>query len=69
MSARRDAKNDAAQRTAASCPKCQSPVVLWRLSHPHIDSSGFESYFFKCNECGAWLVGIVDPYDEELLVI
>jgi hypothetical protein len=65
MSAGRDATKRARHTTAASCPKCRSPIVLWRLPLPDIDSSGFESYFFKCNECGAGLVGIVDPCDEE----
>jgi hypothetical protein len=69
MSARRNAKKRARHTTAASCPKCQSPIVLWQVRPPGVDSSGFEGYFFKCNECGAWLVGVVDPYDKELRTI
>jgi DNA-directed RNA polymerase subunit M/transcription elongation factor TFIIS len=69
MSAGRDAKKQAKHTTAASCPKCQSPIVLWQVQLPDIDSSGVESYFFKCGECGAWLVGIVDPYDKDSLTI
>ena len=52
----------------ASCPKCQARLVFCRVSNPHIDSGGFESYFLECSECGAWLVGIIDPCDEALLL-
>jgi len=68
MSAGRDATKRVRRTTATSCPKCQSPIVLRRLRLPDIDSSGFESYFFKCNVCSAWLVGVVDPCDERLLM-
>jgi hypothetical protein len=54
--------------TAASCPKCGADVVLRRTLNPHVDSSGFENYFLKCNQCGAWLIGIIDPYDGTLLL-
>jgi hypothetical protein len=35
---------------------------------PRFDSSGFESYEFQCSHCGATLAGIVDPYDDRLLL-
>jgi uncharacterized Zn finger protein len=54
--------------TEASCPKCGARAMIHRLSDPNIDSCGFENYFLKCNDCGAWLVGIIDPYDETLLL-
>jgi hypothetical protein len=34
----------------------------------HIDTCGFESYSLECHECGARLAGIIDPYDDELLL-
>ena len=64
-----DLSSEEAERTtAASCPKCRADVVLHRVLNPQIDSSGFENYFLKCNECGVWLIGIIDPYDEALLL-
>jgi uncharacterized Zn finger protein len=53
---------------AASCPKCGVDVVLHRILNPQFDSSGFENYFLKCNQCGVWQIGIIDPYDETLLL-
>ena len=39
------------------------------LSEDHvIDACGFESYTFACKECGAALSGIVDPFDDALLI-
>jgi hypothetical protein len=35
---------------------------------PHFDSSGFESYAFKCKFCRGSLGGIIDPYNGTLLV-
>jgi hypothetical protein len=58
-----------AERTmAAACPKCGVRVVIYRILNPNIDSSGFENYFLKCNQCSVWLIGIIDPYDEALLL-
>lgn len=59
---------EAERSTAASCPKCGTRIVLHRMLDPHIDSCGFENYFLKCNQCGVWLIGIIDPYDETLLL-
>ena len=64
----RSASVEAELTTSASCPKCGADVVLHRTLNPHIDSSGLESYFLKCNQCSAWLIGIIDPYDEALLL-
>jgi hypothetical protein len=33
-----------------------------------MDSSGFENYFLKCDQCSVWLFCIIDPYDETLLL-
>jgi hypothetical protein len=35
----------------------------------HIGASGFESYRFSCHACAVLLAGIVDPYDETLLLL
>ncbi len=35
---------------------------------PHIDACGFESYSFECVECDSALTGIIDPYDDALLL-
>ncbi len=39
-----------------------------RSRTPRIDSCGFESYSLECVECGGLLGGIIDPYDETLLL-
>ncbi len=42
--------------------------MFCRSRTPRIDACGFESYSLECQECGARLAGIIDPYDEELLL-
>jgi hypothetical protein len=59
---------EAERTTAAACPRCGVRVVVHRILNPNIDSSGFENHFLKCNQCSAWLIGIIDPYDEALLL-
>jgi len=69
MAAGNDLRSEEAERkAAASCPECGAEIVLQRVMNPHIDSSGFENYFLKCDQCGVWLIGIIDPYDETLLL-
>jgi hypothetical protein len=51
-----------------SCPRCAARFAFRRSAHPAIDASGFESYTFACEECGASLSGIVDPLDDALLI-
>jgi hypothetical protein len=62
-------KTDGSARTRfTACPACDARLVLFR-SHPApIDSCGFESYNLECKQCGTALVGIIDPYDDALLV-
>jgi hypothetical protein len=49
------------------CPKCCERFIY---AGPHqIDACGFESYSFDCKVCGSSLAGILDPYDETLLLI
>jgi uncharacterized Zn finger protein len=59
---------EAERTTSAACPKCGVRVVVHRILNPHTDSSGLENYFLKCDQCSAWLIGIIDPYDETLLL-
>jgi hypothetical protein len=33
-----------------------------------VDCSGFENYELKCAECGAALIGVIDPRDDQLLL-
>ena len=54
-------------RTIA-CPKCDAHFVFCRSSKPFIDACGFESYTLACHECGASLAGVVDPFDDTLLI-
>ena len=44
------------------------PFAFCRSENPVIDACGFESYTFACKECGASLSGIVDPFDNALLI-
>jgi hypothetical protein len=63
-----DEPNTALGAQAVACPKCDAPFVFCRNSKPFIDACGFESYALECHECGASLAGIVDPFDETLLL-
>jgi hypothetical protein len=51
-----------------ACPGCGARFAFCRSEHPVIDACGFESYTFACKECGAPLSGIVDPFDDALLI-
>jgi hypothetical protein len=51
-----------------ACPACNAGLAFHRHSTPHIDACGFESYSLECKECGAALAGIVDPFDDTLLL-
>ena len=50
------------------CPKCTARLTFSRSRTPQIDACGFERYSLECNECGASLAGIVDPFDDTLLL-
>lgn len=50
------------------CPRCAARLTFGRSHVPLIDSCGFESYSLKCEQCGAALVGIIDPSDDRLLI-
>jgi predicted nucleic acid-binding Zn ribbon protein len=50
------------------CPKCSAQLRFQRSSFPLMDSCGFETYSLECDQCGAQLVGIIDPFDDQLLL-
>ena len=50
------------------CPRCDAALMFLRSAKPHFDSCGFESYSLECKECGVPLAGIIDPFDETLLL-
>jgi uncharacterized protein YbaR (Trm112 family) len=66
MSRRR--RDHALDAQIVACPKCNAQLMLRRSRVPRIDESGFESYNLECEACGTALSGIVDPYDDMLLV-
>ncbi len=51
-----------------ACPACHAALAFHRNSMPRIDACGFESYSLQCNECGVPFAGIVDPFDDTLLL-
>jgi hypothetical protein len=51
------------------CPNCESPLWNWNTNSPIVDACGFESYSLRCDECEAQLGGIVDPEDDQLLLV
>ena len=50
------------------CPKCTAQLIFYRSNMPRIDACGFESYSLECEKCGAAFAGIVDPFDDTLLL-
>ena len=51
-----------------ACPTCDARFTFSRSDAPDIDACGFESYRLACDECGAALTGIIDPFDDTLLL-
>ena len=50
------------------CPKCFAQLRFQRSSFALMDSCGFETYSLECDQCGAQLIGIIDPVDDQLLL-
>lgn len=50
------------------CLKCQARLTFHRALIPLMDSCGFESYSLECGACAVVFAGIIDPYDEALLL-
>ena len=46
------------------CPVCGSFIS----GAGHIDGCGFGCHEFHCRKCSALVVGVMDPYDDELLL-
>ena len=63
-----DRAGTVAEPQVVTCPKCDAAFAFCRSRVPFIDSCGFESYSFTCRECAAPLRGIVDPFDDTLLL-
>jgi hypothetical protein len=55
------------QTREARCPACSQPVICAEVDAA-FDSHGFESYRIDCGACETPLEGIVDPFDETLLL-
>lgn len=51
-----------------ACPRCAARLIFGRPLIPLIDGCGFESYCVKCDQCGVELVGVIDPFDDQLLL-
>jgi hypothetical protein len=51
----------------AQCPNCDQPVVCSE-ANARFDSHGFESYQLDCGFCQTSLEGMVDPFDDALLL-
>jgi hypothetical protein len=56
------------QLGAVNCPRCEARLRPDRTPASLMDSCGFESYHLECDACGIQLAGIVDPYDDALLL-
>ena len=63
-----DASETSGPPLIADCPKCGTRITCFGNRTAQIDSCGFETYNFQCEKCGARLDGIIDPFDEKLLV-
>jgi hypothetical protein len=50
------------------CPNCKARITFRKARSPHTDEQGFEGYGFNCNVCRSCLVGVIDPFDGELLL-
>jgi hypothetical protein len=52
----------------AECPKCRARFTFRRARAVRFDSEGFESYKLACGSCGAFLAGVIDPFEGTLLL-
>jgi hypothetical protein len=56
------------QPLVIKCPKCQARLTFHRALAPSMDSCGLDHYSLECGACGVVFAGIIDPYDEALLL-
>jgi len=64
----RDESSAISATDVIACPKCTARLTFCRSRTPQIDACGFESYSLECKECGVPFAGIVDPFDDTLLL-
>jgi hypothetical protein len=50
------------------CPHCGWLFAFQRNSIPGLSASGLETYELECRQCGVGLVGVVDPWDDQVLL-
>jgi hypothetical protein len=68
MSEPAPATDDSWKLRTIDCPRCAEPLAFRRNGGQRIDACGLESHRLDCRSCDAVLTGVVDPYDEALLV-
>ena len=54
--------------TLVKCPNCGVQFMFYGNCAARIEDHGFERYDLECPDCDEVLAGIVDPYDDALLV-
>jgi hypothetical protein len=50
------------------CPQCDAQLLFHRSRTPEIDACGFETCRLVCSECAASLAGVIDPFDDAVLL-
>jgi hypothetical protein len=50
------------------CPQCAAFLSYHSALTSRLDASGFECCELECRGCGASIVGMIDPYDGQLLL-
>jgi hypothetical protein len=50
------------------CPHCGQLFAFQRTSIPELSASGLETHELECRQCGMNLVGVVDPWDDQILL-
>ena len=68
ITAKGETKTISKTEQLVGCPKCSAQLRLQRSSVPLMDSCGFEGYSLECDQCGAKLVAIIDPLDDQSLL-
>jgi hypothetical protein len=51
-----------------ACPKCNAQFMFYRGNAPRFDACGFETYALEYMQCDLSLIGIVDPFDNKLML-
>jgi hypothetical protein len=59
---------DVAEPKELQCPHCGQFFAFQRTSIPELSASGLETYELECRQCGVNLVGVVDPWDDQVLL-